>query len=209
MLGYAVNRDLPLLAPAIRLRDVREVVDRMLVLEVLTASVVIGGCSAAKATLEQVNLLHACVGSELVYLDMDEAEAPYGWFDLGEGQWALGWAVSLVRELDFSRGAGAALSVYLPEEFDDLEARERLRARCKFRPAAKIFEALDFAYCLYQAVARARLGGPPIPDHFWDHVVTQRYRALAWLAGVGGWDDVVPEASQWPPQRGRKPVRTR
>ena len=209
-LGYAPRENLPLLEPPTRLREVREVVDRILVLEVLTAAAEGESCNDARDALEERGLLHACSASERAYLQMTatESEAPAEWFELNEGQWALGWAVSVIRDLDFTRCAGAALSIFLPDELTGLQAREHLRARCRLRPAAAIYEARDLAYCLYDCVERARLGGPPIPERGFDHVIIQRHRALAWLTYAGDWDDVVPYASHWPPQQGRKPLRS-
>jgi len=203
-LAYGVKDDLASPAPAMRLREEREVVERMLVLDVLTANAVSGSCREAKDVLEEADLLHACSRSELAYLRLADAEAPYGWFDFDEAQWALGWAVSLIRELDFARCAGAELTLLIPEQLGDLETRERLVARCRLRPLAAIVEVRERAGSLFDAVMRARLGGTPISGPPSDHVIIQRHRALAWLTGARGWDDVVPEASHWPPQRGRK-----
>jgi hypothetical protein len=189
-LGYPVDVSLPLLPEGLALRDKDAVVDRMLVLDVMI------GCASGLPPeigadwVEESGIAGAVAPSEEKVLAGRPDEVPVRLLDRMEALWALGWATSLFRSLDFGRICGPELAMIFGD-LEDLRGVRALRKRCKLRRFDEILAACDLARCLHRGIVMADKNGSPPPGKVQPQVIVERRRALEWLLGDTGWDEVV------------------
>jgi hypothetical protein len=99
-----------------------------------------------------------------------------------ESLFAVLWAVSVVDELDFDRGAGDVTS-YVP----DVGAGEpsgALRTEADRRAGDELYAALDLATVLASVLGDEDLQLGLSPGNVEPYVVWERKRALAWIHGA-------------------------
>ena len=189
-LGYPVDVALPLLPDGLALRDKDAVVDRMLVLDVMI------GCASGLPPeigadwVGESGIAGAVAPSEEKVLAGRPDEVPVRLLDRMEALWALGWSTSLFRSLDFGRICGPELAMIFGD-LEDLRGVRALRKRCKLRRFDEILAACDLARCLHRGIVIADKNGSPPPGKVQPQVIVERRRALEWLLGDQGWDEVV------------------
>lgn len=188
-LGYPVDVSLPLMVDGV-LRDKDAVVDRMLVLDVMI------GCASGLPPeigadwVEESGIAGAVAPSEERVLAGRSDEVPVRLLDRMEALWALGWAASLFRTLDFGRICGPELAMIFGD-LEDLRGVRALRKRCKLRRYEEVLAACDLARCLHRGIVIADKNGAAPPGKVQPQVIVERRRALEWLLNDQGWDDVV------------------
>lgn len=99
-----------------------------------------------------------------------------------ESLFALLWAVSVVDELDFDRGAGD-VTRYVPDVGAG-ESGADLRADAERRTDDELYAALDLATVLASALGDEDLQLGLSPGNVEPYVVWERRRALAWIHGA-------------------------
>ena len=99
-----------------------------------------------------------------------------------ESLYALLWALSVVDELDFDRGAGD-VTRYVPDIASG-ETGDVLRATAVRRDADELYAAFDLATVLASALGDEDLRVGLSPGEVEPYVVWERRRALAWIHGA-------------------------
>jgi uncharacterized protein DUF4272 len=189
-LGYPVDVSLPLMVDRGVLRGKDEVVDRMLVLDVMI------GCASGLPPeigaewMEEAGIRGAVSPSEWGVLAGRPEEVPVRLLDRMEGLWALGWAASIFRVLDFGRICGPEMAIIVGD-IEDIRGVRALRKRAKMRRYEEVLAACDLARCLHRGLSLAERGGARSPGKLQPHVVIERRRALEWLLAEEPWDDIV------------------
>jgi hypothetical protein len=176
------------LAPpdVLHVRTKDELLARALALNVVISSAYGLDPATALAWLRKERLLDRLTDDEREYLaDVSEGlrvEEVYRKLQV-EALWALLWALSLVDDLDFSRGCGAGVIGIVPD-IDEGEDSRELRAVARVREEAELFEAFDLASCLAWAIGDPELQVGFSPGDVEPYVVWERHRALAWVHGA-------------------------
>jgi hypothetical protein len=189
-LGYPVDVTLPLMVDGGALRDKDAVVDRMLVLDVMI------GCASGLPPelgaewVEEAGIEAAVAPSEERILTGRPEEVPVRLLDRMEALWTLGWAASLFRALDFGRICGPELAMIFGD-IENLRGVRALRKRCGMRRYEEVVAACDLARCLHRGLLIADRSGAPPPGKVEPHIIVERRRALEWLVGQQGWDEIV------------------
>jgi hypothetical protein len=189
-LGYPVDVSLPLQIDRRVLRDKDDVVDRMLALDAVIACASGMPPEVALDWAHEVGVGEALSPSEMHVLSGRPEDVPPALLDRMEALWALGWATSLFRALDFARISGPELAMIFGE-LDDVRDVRALRKRCRMRRHDEVVSAVDLARCLYRGLEIAEKKRMPVPGKVQPHVVVERRRALEWLLGDEDWDDVL------------------
>lgn len=99
-----------------------------------------------------------------------------------ESLFALLWAVSVVDDLDYDRGAGD-VTLYVPD-VGAAEPGDALRAEADRRAADELYAAYDLATVLASAIGDEDLRVGFSPGDVEPYVVWERRRALAWIHGA-------------------------
>jgi len=188
-LGFPVDVSWPVVTDQKVLRDKDEVIDRMLALDAVIACASGMPPEIASDWVHEVGIEHALSPSEAHVLAGRAEEVPAGLLDRMEALWALGWATSLFRALDFSRLSGPELAMIFGE-LDDARDVRALRKRCRMRRHDELCAGRDLAYCLSRGLEIADRKRLPHPGKLQRHVVIERHRALEWLFSEETWDDV-------------------
>jgi len=189
-LGYPVDVSLPISTDVKIVRDKDEVVDRMLALDAVIACASGMPPEIALDWAHEVGIAEALSPSEALVLGGMAEDVPAGLLDRMEALWALGWATSLFRALDYSRISGPELAMIFGE-LDDARDVRALRKRCRMRRKDEILAASDLARCLYRGLEIAEKKRMKAPGKVQPHVVVERRRALEWLLGEEEWDEVL------------------
>jgi hypothetical protein len=189
-LGYPVDVTLALSPDKKVLRDKDEVVNRMLALDAVIACASGMPPEIALDWTHEVGIAEALSPSEARVLAGRPEDVPAGLLDRMEALWALGWATSLFRALDFGRLSGPELAMIFGE-LDDARDVRALRKRCRMRRNEEILSATDLARCLYRGLEIADKKRMKPPGKVAPQVVVERRRALEWLLGDEAWDDVM------------------
>lgn len=187
-LGYPVNLNLPRLDSSIELRNEGEITTRMLCLNVVIACTCGFPRARGQDRLRSDGIYDKLTPGELLFLESGSGAIGELRQEV-EGLWALAWAGSLVRQLDFYRYCGSNLVTVLPD-LDANESNERFLSSFSLRKLSDVASACDLAYCLHWAVRQAVLDGTPPPGKAEPYVVLERRRALEWLIGDDPWDEV-------------------
>lgn len=190
-LGYPVDVTLPLLPDAGVLRDKEEVVDRMLALDAVIACASGMPPEVAFDWTQEVGITHALSPVEVAILRGRVEDVPATLLDRMEALWALGWAASLFRGVDYTRICGPELGMIFGE-LDDARDVRALRKRCRLRRYEDVLAAADLSRCLCRGIEIAARQRKPAPGKVQPHVVFERRRALEWLISDTNWDDVLP-----------------
>ncbi len=130
---------------------------------------------------------------EQAYLDnpnsSQKEQIPFSW--QYENLLVMEWALGLADRLPYpSHVCDVPQAVRVMREHDSLE---KLEQACTLRSKEELLDAADLIYRLDWACTDARAMGMPAPAGLDPGVVTERHRALFWLAGCGGqcgWDEV-------------------
>lgn len=184
-LGYGrTAADLPPLDVG-ELRPTDAIVDRALVLNVVISCAYGLSTEAALDWLTAEDLLEAVTDDEHEFL-VDVAEG-LRVQELArrlevESLYALLWAVSIVGELDFDRGAGD-VTPYVPDVHQG-ESADALRTDAARRGAAELYAAFDLAAVLSSAIGDEELHVGVSPGDVEPYVIWERRRALAWVHGA-------------------------
>jgi len=189
-LGYPTDVTLPLFVDRGVLRDKDEVVDRMLALDAIVACASGMPPEIASDWVVEVGVSSALSPSERRVLEGRGDQVPADLIDRMEGLWALGWASSLFRALDFSRICGPELAMIFGE-LDDVRDVRALRKRCRMRRYEEIVAACDLARCLQRGLDIAARKRMSQPGKILPNVLYERRKALEWLVGEVAWDDTV------------------
>lgn len=192
ILGYAFNPNLPLLDPIEMTKTSVDLLDRTLVLNACVAVSFGFASEAALAWLDREGLAeHVTVAeSEFLQGQANAKRTAFQW--QVESLWGLVWAGGFFPTLDF----GQTCSNSMVKMFPDLKAGEasnEFRQACVMRSVDEITPMLDLAYCLHWAIREQELQGvhslrndTRIPGQ----AIIERRRALEWLTGDEGWEDV-------------------
>jgi len=184
-LGYGrTAADLPPL-DVVELRPTDAIVGRALVLNVVISCAYGLSTEAALDWLTAEDLLDAVTDDEHEFL-VDVAEG-LRVQELArrlevESLYALLWAVSIVDELDFDRGAGD-VTPYVPDVHQG-ESGDALRTDAARRDAAELYAAFDLAAVLSSAIGDEELHVGLSPGDVEPYVIWERRRALAWVHGA-------------------------
>ena len=184
-LGYGRTApDLPPLDVG-ALRSTEVIVDRALVLNVVLSCAYGLSAEAALDWLTAEGLSQAVTDGEHEFL-VDVAEG-LRVQELArrlevESLYALLWAVSIVDELDFDRGAGD-VTPYVPDVHRG-ESADALRAEATRRDEVELYAAYDLATVLSSAIGDEDLHVGVSPGDVEPYVVWERRRALGWIHGV-------------------------
>jgi hypothetical protein len=181
-LGYPTLDSLPFIVDEgdVTLRSTEEVVDRALVMNVVTWRTYDMPQELARELLEKENLQASLSGLETRYLAGEDDDAAYEFYGNVEAKWALVWALSFIPTLDFAEYCGDNLVSILPDlrEIRDFGA---FRAAAELRDPLEIVQAADLAYRLHWAVVEASLTGRPTPGAVEGYVIESRRHALDWI----------------------------
>jgi len=184
-LGYGKTAtDVP--APAVGvLRPTAAIVDRALVLNVVISCAYGLSTEAALDWLTAENLLESVTDDEHEFL-VDVAEG-LRVQELArrlevESLYALLWAVTIVDELDFDRGAGD-VAAFVPD-LGRAESGAALRASAERRDDADLYAAFDLATVLASVIGDEELRVGVSPGDVEPYVIWERRRALAWVHGA-------------------------
>lgn len=190
-LGYPVDVSLPLLPETGYLREKDEMIDRMLSIDALIACVSGMPPEVAYDWTAEIGIRRALSPSEVAILRGRAEDVPPILLEQMEALWALGWACSLFRGIDYTRLAGPELGMIFGD-LDDLPDVRALRKRCKLRRFEDILAAVDLSRCLSRGIDLAVKQRKPMPGKVQPYVVIQRRRALEWLISDKPWDEVLP-----------------
>ncbi len=186
--GILVSATLPLLDAGLRLRDLNDVLDRLLCLAAVAAASYGFSKTQAIAWLQQEEVMQSLTGVELRFLERDEGQPQHFQTQI-EGMWALAWALSMVPRLDFWKNCDDDFVAQLPN-LKTKESAVGLRDRVRLRPKKEVATACDLAYCLHWAVRQAGIDGRPLPSGLRSYVIVERRRALEWLLSDCPWDEI-------------------
>lgn len=189
-LGYPVNPDLPLLDDVGVCRGLSQATDRFLCLYAMVASSYGYPKEKALSWLTREGVSSALAESEHSYLNeaaTKNQDAAKQW--QVEGLWALAWCLSCHDDLDFSDSCSDDFIQMLPDISKNASTKS-FRGTLKVRGLGEFLEQLDLAYCLHWAIREAEAQGQRPPGQVPPNVVVERRRALEWMAGEGGWDEV-------------------
>lgn len=189
-LGYPVDVSLPLLPESGFLREKDEIVDRMLALDAMISCVSGMPPEVAFEWTQEIGIAAALSPLESAVLRGRAEHVPAILLDRMEALWALGWAASLFRGVDYTRVAGPELGMIFGE-LDDIRDVRALRKRCKVRRYEDILAAADLARCLSRGVDLAVKQRKSPPGKLQPHVVIERRRALEWLISDKKWDEIL------------------
>lgn len=187
-LGYPVNPNLPLLDRPESERSPDEAFQRALCLFATSACAYGLDREKAEKWLQQEGAHDALTLIEREFLRSDIADT--GLFSGGvEALFALMWALGFFRHLNFADNSDDDLVNLFPNPLNG-ESTEDLRSRVRLRPVAQVFPLLDLAYCLHWATEDARINGHRTPGDVHPSVIYHRRKALEWLLGREGWDNI-------------------
>jgi hypothetical protein len=188
----------PLLADAdalLALRPVREVAERLAVLNVRVSLAFGMPSEAARAWLSDNGLTHCLSAKEQALVagaaQVDEQEQTQV-----EALWALSWVVSLFEDLNPADYCGEQLVALLPD-LRELEPFENWTARMTptLRPAEEVVSELDLLFAMTWGVTDSRLAGKPSPGTVAAYVHWERRRALEFAVAnpeiaPTSWDEI-------------------
>lgn len=186
--GLTIPASLPLLEEGLRLRNIDEVVARMLCLTAIAAASY--GFDKKKTIdwLRQERLTDYLTEDESHFLVRGEGN-PRGFQIQVEGLWALAWGTHLVASLDFWQDCDSRFVAVLPN-LKTADSSETIRRQVQLRPVADITEACDLAYCLHWAVRQSELDKVKPPAGLKPYLVEERRRALDWFLTDESWDKI-------------------
>ena len=184
-LGYPTLDWLPFIVDEgeVALRPREEVIDRALVMNIVTWRTYDMPQELAHELLEKENLYASLSNLERRYLAGEDRDAAYEFYGNVEALWALVWALSFIPTLDFSEYCGDDLVNILPDlrSVTDFGA---FRAAARLRDPLEIVQAADLAYRLHWAVVDANIKGKPTPGAVEGYVIENRRHALDWIVNL-------------------------
>jgi hypothetical protein len=187
-LGLPVNPNLPELDEVRLARSQSDVEDRLLCMLAAAAAAYGLPSPVACAWLQSQNLWEVAAPQERVFLQDGAGDQRIFKAQI-EGMWALAWALSLVRALDFEVDCPNSFVSMLPD-LHKADSVAAFRSTTRLRPVSEVSAKLDLAYCLHWAVRQLALEGKRVPLRTRPFVVRERRRALEWLTNEGGWYEV-------------------
>ncbi|WP_226637840.1 DUF4272 domain-containing protein [Brevundimonas poindexterae] len=200
-LGLPTDETLPEFSKITCSRDPSAVLDRLFVLQAVTAVAYGFSADRAKTWLRQEGLEHSVGPDEQRILDEESKDyEPYQ--QQVEAMWALFWYLGLTPTLDPTASCSDSFASEMPDlRPDPMPSTLDWRARSRPRQADELLEAMDVAHCLAWAFAHARSLGRPTPQLEYGLWVDHRARAFAWLTGDGDWTTPTAARRKW-----RKPI---
>ncbi|WP_052695119.1 DUF4272 domain-containing protein [Hymenobacter sp. AT01-02] len=190
-LGGRICDWLPLL-DAPELREVAEVCGRMSVLNALINISFQAPVAVISAWLAQENLLGHLSPEEAAILAKDneqltEQELTNLRWSM-ESLWAMMWATRMVPTLDPVKWCGDNMASLLPN-LERGESNEKLAKLQALRPAAELYQMLDYYYRLHWYCVDERLHGRAAIVS--ESLIYERRKALEWIYNRQyAWDDV-------------------
>lgn len=189
-LGYQTNSKLPVLEGDIEIRPVLDVVARIMALYATIA--VSYGFSATLVsewlqregffdalTREESAVLHAtCKPTFLVSMQWRV-----------ESLWVLTWTCSFHSALNFAKPCDDSFIEIFPS-LQRNESAVDFCSKAKLRPANKLVETLDVAYCIHWAIRQSIMDGTEIPNGMNERIILERRRALEWINGKEDWENI-------------------
>lgn len=187
--GFEIPASLPLLDDDSEPRQVKEIVDRALVVSVVVAASFGFKKDVALSWLEQESLVDSLSPKENEFLKGSDDGRKQFQVQV-EVLCAFAWSLQLLPDMDFSIDCPNHL-VSLYPDFKKLESAGRFRESAKLRSDKEIISACDAAYCLHWGLNQAMLDGVKPKRRLSPIVVTERRRALEWILNREGWDDIA------------------
>ncbi|MFO0962164.1 MAG: DUF4272 domain-containing protein [Phycisphaerales bacterium] len=188
-LQLAVPSTLPTLGEVRILRTQDDVVRRMMAMHATAASAYGYPRSETLGWLERFNCAAALTAGEHGFL-ASGAGSPAPFAAQIEGIWALAWVVSVVGEMHPLRPCSEDFVKLMPD-IRVGESPDSLRASVSLRASAELAGALDLYYCIDWGIREASLRGRAADSRLSPAIITQRRRALEWVASQEAWEDLV------------------
>jgi hypothetical protein len=188
-LGYPVNPHLPLLDASAVVRSVSEIVGRIFAMHSVAAAAYGFDRRRALSWLRRESCDELLTSAEIDFLESGMGDRQV-FANQVEGLFALTWAVSIIRSLDFSIPCPNEFVFHLPNLKAEQDG-EDFRIKAKLRPPEEDVAATDLAYCLHWAIRDAQLRGTKIPGKVEPYVIVERRQALEWLLTDESWDDIT------------------
>ncbi|MDO9410428.1 DUF4272 domain-containing protein [Patulibacter sp.] len=191
---------LPVVADAYagRRRDADAAVDRVRALMAVLHAVHGAPAADVAGSLKSRGLVPWSTPQERTFLDLQgtreegdrELAAHRAWIGRRvEGLHALGWALGMLDDLE-----PTGFSAVHPSAFAAVGPAEPAGAPTELllRPQAELLARLDLLSCAHYAVQEHELRGAssPLPRDVIPGAIAERKRALEWLLGQDGWDDI-------------------
>lgn len=186
-LGYTTNRALPLLGLPESLRNLDDVIRRMLCTHAVSA--VAHGFPRPIVTkwLDSERLRGDLAPSEIEFVAGGGDQAAMQC--RVDGLFALAWATHIEPAFNFAMDCPQSIARALPS-FDVSGARKSLEQRASLRGAREIVAMADLAYCLHWSIRDELMNKRRTPGQLHPIYVIERRRGLEWLIGGSDWDDV-------------------
>ena len=187
-LKFTLPSTLPLLDESLRLRQLGDIEDRVLVLSAVVAASYGFPRDRIVSWLEREALVSVLSGAEQSFLRGTGVAAQQFQVQV-EALSAFAWALGFLPSMDFGKPSPSHLVSIFPD-FKVAESSARFRSRAKLRDQIDIVIACDLAYCLHWAINQAVVDKKAPPGKVPPHVVIERRRALEWMLSSSEWDDV-------------------
>jgi hypothetical protein len=187
-IGCEVYSDLPLIENIAVCRTVDQVVDRILAMFVVAATVYGFPRGRAKEWLDREQEEDLTTQPERRFLDTGIGDTQQFASQI-EGIWALYWSIFSGVNMDFSTTCPDNFVQMLP----DIKASahtKTFRHSAMIRPDIEISSQCDLAYLLHHAMVTTSLR----QQHDWSikpYIVVERRRALEWLISTNPWEDIT------------------
>lgn len=189
-LGYPINPNLPMLDNVEQCRSTLDITDRLLCLYAVVASSYGFPKERALLWLQREGVVGALSRKEHEYLfrkNEENQDMIIQW--QVEALWALAWCIGCHQNLDFGDSCSDSFIQILPDIAKDTPTKE-FRRGLRLRKVSEIVQKTDLAYCLHWAIREAELKGLKTPGKVPSNVVVERRRALEWVIGQDGWDEL-------------------
>ena len=186
-LKFPINESLPLLDPIKSVRTVDEVVDRLLCLHVCAACASGLDLDEGQVWLKKEGLFDKLTQYELEFLTPNPLPTALFLYRI-EAIWALAWIVSLVPQLDFTKGCRDDFVEMMPELLTQ-ESSLTFREKARLRQIGEVAAACDLAHCLHWGIRQAAITGQKQPGRVHEYVVEERRRALDWFISDEPWQE--------------------
>lgn len=186
-IGIEIPLTLPFLDTNLSIRNIEEVISRMLIIHALAAVAYGFGKEKAVKWLRHERVFPLLTVRESLFLK--SGKNPEQFKLQVEGLWALAWAMGILKgDLDFTKDCDKDFVTLLPNL--KLESAADFRKKINPRPLLEVLGVLDLSYCLHWAVRQSTLSGHPVLK-LKDSVVVERRKAFEWLLHEEGWDEIT------------------
>lgn len=187
ILGYPINLSLPLLDSVKQVRSISDIVDRLLAMHCVAATVYGFDGKLALKWYKKESVNNMLTSSENRFLSTMAGDKQQFMLQI-EGLWALAWALGIIDALDFSLPCSSTFVTLLPD-LKKNETSKILRNRVKLRSVDEILKSLDLAYCCHWGVIEANLRGETV-GKVAPYVIIERCHALEWIVYNEDWEKI-------------------